>query len=49
MEELLEQLLDKDTDVYLDGERVSALLEPLMRRIREKKTKYENRRRGELV
>jgi ORF42 len=49
MEELLEQLLDKDTDVYLDGERVSALLEPLMRRIREKKTKYENRRRGELI
>lgn len=49
VEELLEQLLEKDTDVYLDGERVSALLEPLMRRIREKKTKYENRRRGELV
>lgn len=46
---LLQLLVDKDDDVYLDGERVSSILSNKIEEYRKRKELYENRRGGILL
>lgn len=46
---LLQLLVDKDDDVYLDGERVSSILSTKIEEYRKRKELYENRRGGILL
>lgn len=46
---LLQALLDKDTDVYIDGRKATAILEPQFNRTKERKTMGTNRRAGKLT
>lgn len=46
---LLQMLVDKDDDVYLDGERVSSILSTKLEEYRKRKELYENRRGGILL
>lgn len=46
---LLQLLVDKDDDVYLDGERVSSILSTKIEEYRKRKDLYENRRGGILL
>ena len=43
---LLSELSDKDIEVYMDGQKVSGIVEPIITANQEKATKYYNRRRG---
>lgn len=42
----LNLILDKDTDVYMDGRKVGAQIEPIIRMQEKVRTKYTNRREG---
>lgn len=46
---LLQALLEKDTDVYLDKRKVTAEIEPEIAKTRERKTMGSNRRTGRLA
>ena len=46
---LLQALLEKDTDVYIDGNKATAVLEPKMDKTRKRTTMVTSRRQGKLV
>ena len=43
---LLSELSDKDVEVYMDGQKVSGIVEPIITANQKQATKYYNRRRG---